>query len=122
MLGRPSRKSTRARGRWGSWSRIPRSTIKAEETWRRRPDREPPGGGPADRVDSGWTTWRTAKKPRASATLGLALYAAAFFCGGLVRDPWFWTGSPFPPQGGLRWNAVAARAGIIESTFGAAST
>jgi phospholipid/cholesterol/gamma-HCH transport system substrate-binding protein len=52
------------------------------------------------------------------ATLGLWLSPRYFVIGQAVRDPLL-DKYPFSAEGGMRWNAVAARAGFIESTFGA---
>jgi len=52
------------------------------------------------------------------ATLGLWLSPRYFFIGQAVRDPLL-DRYTYSAEGGMRWNAVAARAGIIESTFGA---
>jgi ABC-type transporter Mla subunit MlaD len=53
------------------------------------------------------------------ATLGLSLSRRYFAFGQIVRDPLL-DKYTYSAQGGMRWDAVAARAGLIESTFGAA--
>lgn len=58
------------------------------------------------------------EKAKSVATLGLALSPRYFVFGQAVRDPVL-DRFTYSAEGGLRWNAVAARAGIIESTFGA---
>jgi phospholipid/cholesterol/gamma-HCH transport system substrate-binding protein len=58
------------------------------------------------------------EKTKSVATLGLALSPRYFVFGQAVRDPVL-DRFTYSAEGGLRWNAVAARAGIIESTFGA---
>ncbi len=58
------------------------------------------------------------EQTKSVATLGLSLSSRYFVLGQVVRDPVL-DRFTYSAQGGMRWNAVAARAGIIESTFGA---
>ena len=58
------------------------------------------------------------EQAKSVATLGLSLSSRYFVLGQVVRDPVL-DRFTYSAQGGMRWSAVAARAGIIESTFGA---
>jgi phospholipid/cholesterol/gamma-HCH transport system substrate-binding protein len=58
------------------------------------------------------------EQAKSVATLGLALSPRYFAFGQVVRDPVL-DRFTYSAQGGRRWNAFSARAGIIESTFGA---
>lgn len=57
-------------------------------------------------------------KAKSVATLGLSLSRRYFVIGQAVRDPRLGKFT-YSAEGGIRWSAVAARAGIIESSFGA---
>ena len=59
------------------------------------------------------------ERARSVATLGLSLSRRYFAFGQVVWDPLL-DKYTFSALGGMRWQALAARAGIIESTFGAA--
>ena len=58
------------------------------------------------------------RQAKAAATLGLSLASGAFALGQVVRDP-VADRYRYSVQGGMRWSALAARGGLIESTFGA---
>ncbi len=58
------------------------------------------------------------EKAKSTATVGLSLSNRYFAVGQVVRDPLL-DRFTYSAEGGLRWSALAARAGIIESTFGA---
>jgi len=58
------------------------------------------------------------RQAKATATLGLSLASGAFVLGQVVRDP-VSDRYRYSAQGGMRWSALAARGGLIESTFGA---
>jgi len=55
---------------------------------------------------------------RSSATLGLELSPRYFVLGQAIQDPLL-KKFTYSAEAGMRWNFVAARAGIIESSFGA---
>lgn len=59
------------------------------------------------------------RKVKSIATLGLSLSRRYFVLGQAVQDPLL-KKFTYSAEGGMRWNFLAARAGIIESTFGAA--
>jgi phospholipid/cholesterol/gamma-HCH transport system substrate-binding protein len=59
------------------------------------------------------------RKVKSIATLGLSLSPRYFVLGQAVQDPLL-KKFTYSAEGGMRWNFLAARAGIIESTFGAA--
>ena len=58
------------------------------------------------------------RKTRSAATLGLSLSPRYFVLGQAVQDPLL-KKFTYSAEGGMRWDFLAARAGIIESTFGA---
>lgn len=58
------------------------------------------------------------RRAKAAASLGLSLASGAFALGQVVRDP-VADRYRYSVQGGMRWSALAARGGLIESTFGA---
>jgi phospholipid/cholesterol/gamma-HCH transport system substrate-binding protein len=58
------------------------------------------------------------RKVRSLATLGLELSPRYFVLGQAVQDPLL-KKFTYSAEGGMRWDFFAARAGIIESTFGA---
>jgi phospholipid/cholesterol/gamma-HCH transport system substrate-binding protein len=58
------------------------------------------------------------EQAKSVATLGLSFSQRYLVIGQVVQDP-FLDKLTYSAEGGMRWNAVAARAGIIESTFGA---
>jgi phospholipid/cholesterol/gamma-HCH transport system substrate-binding protein len=58
------------------------------------------------------------RKVKSLATLGLELSPRYFVLGQAVQDPLL-KKFTYSAEGGMRWDFLAARAGIIESTFGA---
>jgi ABC-type transporter Mla subunit MlaD len=59
------------------------------------------------------------EQAKSVATLGLSLSRRYYAFGQIVRDPLL-DKYTYSAQGGMRWDAVGARAGLFESTFGAA--
>jgi phospholipid/cholesterol/gamma-HCH transport system substrate-binding protein len=62
---------------------------------------------------------KDSEKVKSFATLGLSLSPRYFVLGQVVDDPLL-KRFTYSAEGGIRWNFLAARAGLIESQFGAA--